>query len=52
MNEVDVIFDNLEDQGLGVNSYSQTILNIGMLSVIIGSIYVWLKLNEYENKYK
>lgn len=52
MSEVDELFDNLENYGVGSRSMSMTMLNTGMFFVIVASIYVWLKLNQFENKYR
>jgi len=41
MREIDEIFDNLEDYGIGTGSYWQSLLNFGMVTVILVSLYLW-----------
>jgi hypothetical protein len=53
VSEVDRIFDELEKNAGGAGRSSMlTIINLGMIAVIIASIAIWLKLNNYENKYR
>ena len=54
LQEIDEIFDAVEASGSGVggNSFSMMLLNIGMFGVILTSIFIWLKLNQFENKNK
>jgi hypothetical protein len=49
MSEIDTIFNNMEltvkASGLG-----SIIINIGMIIVILVSVFLWLKMRAYENK--
>eukprot|EP00347_Sterkiella_histriomuscorum_P011627 403371726 len=52
MREIDELFDNMEQNGVGSRSVSMTLLNMGMVFVVMASGYVWFKLNQFENKYR
>ena len=51
MSDIDNIFDELEKKvGSGGMSWSHTLINGGMVAVILASIFIWIKLNTYETK--
>jgi len=51
MSDIDKIFDELEEDSTNSGmSWSNTIINLGMIAVIFASFYIWMILKRFESK--
>jgi hypothetical protein len=52
LNDIDQMFNALEEESKGgQRTFMQTLVNLGMIGVIIFSWFIWIKLKSYEKTY-